>query len=90
MRCPQCDHDQVFPGAECERCGVIFARLRDADPDPMATSGLAPEAEEVLDTLMDMSPSFPEAFCHMALLCFHKNEKEEGLKWLDKAEKQNF
>lgn len=34
MRCPQCDQDQVFQGAECERCGVVFARLRPAEVSP--------------------------------------------------------
>lgn len=34
MECPRCGHRQVFAGgAECERCGVIFARLR---PQPAA------------------------------------------------------
>jgi hypothetical protein len=28
IACPRCRHAQRFAGAECERCGVIFARLR--------------------------------------------------------------
>ena len=51
MRCPQCDHDQVFPGAECERCGVVFARLRPANPEPPSTPGPEPEAAEALVAL---------------------------------------
>jgi hypothetical protein len=45
VECPRCKHRQVRPDAvECERCGVIFARLRparrpplQADPVPEAT-----------------------------------------------------
>lgn len=28
IACPRCGHAQRFAGAECERCGVVFARLR--------------------------------------------------------------
>lgn len=40
MDCPRCAHRQVFDGPECERCGVVFARL-EADRPPEA----APEPE---------------------------------------------
>ncbi|MBW2242716.1 MAG: hypothetical protein JRH01_12090 [Deltaproteobacteria bacterium] len=49
MRCPQCHHDQVFPGAECERCGVIFARLRHANPEPIPTARPEEKPEEDQD-----------------------------------------
>jgi hypothetical protein len=34
MTCPRCGHAQRLAGPECERCGVIFARIRAAAPAP--------------------------------------------------------
>jgi hypothetical protein len=38
--CPRCGHAQRFAGGECERCGVIFARLR-ARAEPAPAAGVA-------------------------------------------------
>lgn len=53
MDCPRCGHSQIFEGnAECERCGVIFARLRreaasqTEAPDDSGHPPLQPDAEE--------------------------------------------
>jgi len=40
VECPKCRHVQVLPGAECERCGIVFARFR-----PRAEPPTAPPAE---------------------------------------------
>ncbi len=47
MECPQCHHRQRFAGAtECERCGVVFARVRvePASPGPAARDEPQPRA----------------------------------------------
>lgn len=47
VECPRCGHSQVFADAvECERCGVIFARLREAREAAEApgAADAAPEA----------------------------------------------
>ena len=37
MDCPRCAHRQVFDGPECERCGVVFARIpASPPPEPLA------------------------------------------------------
>ena len=50
MDCPRCGHRQIFQGsAECERCGVIFARLH----EPAAADAQAPSAPELPAPLPD-------------------------------------
>ena len=34
MKCPQCGHEQSATAAECEQCGVIFAKYKPAEPSP--------------------------------------------------------
>jgi hypothetical protein len=52
MQCPKCGYDQAA-GAECSRCGVIFARVREEpdEPEPprVAARFLASPLEQLLE-----------------------------------------
>ncbi len=41
--CPKCGHHQGAPGAECEACGVIFAKVR--DPEVRQPRAVAPAGD---------------------------------------------
>ncbi len=42
-------------------------------------------ADKYFNELMDLSPSFPEAYYHGAILMLHKKQKEEGAKLINRA-----
>lgn len=70
MECPRCHHTQVFPDAvECERCGVIFARLAAREAPAAPVEGAAPAETEERDAPADTSgpPIEPAAWRALAV-----------------------
>ncbi len=67
QRCPKCQHFQPLANVECERCGVIFAKLQ---PRPgAATAGRAAEVEpeversvRLSEVLLDLPPEETRLF----------------------------
>jgi hypothetical protein len=56
MQCPKCSHVQLFEGAECERCGVIFARMHAAS-ERTAKASSSPALEEAASAQAVASPA---------------------------------
>ena len=51
MTCPHCGHDQAS-GAECEKCGVIFAKWKPPQPkEPNLADDLPPPLESIFGDL---------------------------------------
>ncbi|MCP4038847.1 MAG: hypothetical protein GY733_18035 [bacterium] len=62
MRCPRCHHDQVFPGTECERCGVVFARFRQEAPEPERETASETAVEFTREAPSDTTAAEPMPF----------------------------